>query len=373
MKTMQKRTLSLFVTAVLLITACIPVFAWGASSDTIYAGIDVSHYQGSIDFDAVADDGIEIVYIKSSEGTQTVDSRYETNYTNAKAAGLKVGFYHYVTARSVSAAQSQAKFFVSVVADLDYDCKLAMDFESFGSLSDSEINRIALPFMETLVEETGEEAIVYSNLSTARDVYSSSLAQYPLWIAEYGVSSPKDPGTWSEWVGFQYSSTGSVSGISGNVDMDRFTPDVLLDTSSGGSGSSSGGSSGSDSGSGSNSGSASTTYTVKSGDTLTAIAARYGTTVSALVSLNNISNPDLIYVGQVLQIPSSSGSSGSSGSAGATTYTIRRGDTLSGIAARYGTTVGAIASLNGISNVDLIYAGETIRIPCVSSASGTNT
>ena len=80
--------------------------------------------------------------------------------------------------------------------------------------------------------------------------------------------------------------------------------------------------------------------------------------MSALSSLNGISNPDLIYAGNTLRIPEN----GSSGSPEAQYYTIRPGDTLSGIAVRFGTTVSALSSLNGISNPDLIYAGNTIRV-----------
>ena len=80
--------------------------------------------------------------------------------------------------------------------------------------------------------------------------------------------------------------------------------------------------------------------------------------MSTLSSLNGISNPHLIYAGNTLRVPEN----GSSGSAGAQYYTIQPGDTLSGIAVKFGTTVNALSSLNGISNPDLIYAGNTIRV-----------
>ena len=96
-------------------------------------------------------------------------------------------------------------------------------------------------------------------------------------------------------------------------------------------------------------------YTVKSGDTLSAIAEDYGTTADAIAKLNNIKNPDLISVGQVLNIRGNS-------KATVTTYTIKSGDTLSEIAQRHGTTVNAIASANGISNPNLISVGQTLRI-----------
>ena len=97
---------------------------------------------------------------------------------------------------------------------------------------------------------------------------------------------------------------------------------------------------------------------IQPGDTLSGIAQRYGTTVSALSVLNGISNPDLIYAGNTIRVPETGGSAGS----GAQYYTIRPGDTLSGIAVKFGTTVSALSALNGISNPDLIYAGNTIRV-----------
>lgn len=109
--------------------------------------------------------------------------------------------------------------------------------------------------------------------------------------------------------------------------------------------------------------SSSTTYTVRSGDTLSGIAARYNTTVQRLVSANNISNPNLIRVGQVLTIPGSSGSTPTPPPPSTTTYTVRSGDTLYAIALRYNTTVARIASANNISNTNLIRVGQVLTIP----------
>lgn len=97
------------------------------------------------------------------------------------------------------------------------------------------------------------------------------------------------------------------------------------------------------------------TYTVRSGDTLSSIAAKFGTNYQALASLNGISNPNLIYVGQVLRVNGSA-------NAGSVYYTVRAGDNLSAIASRYGTSYQSIASLNGLANPNLIYAGQTLKI-----------
>ena len=97
------------------------------------------------------------------------------------------------------------------------------------------------------------------------------------------------------------------------------------------------------------------TYTVKSGDTLSGIAAKYGTSYQHLAEINGITNPNLIYPGQVIKI------NGNMDNA-AITYTVQSGDTLSGIAAKYGTTYQHLAEINGIANPNLIYPGQVIII-----------
>ena len=81
-----------------------------------YQGIDVSNWQGYIDYARVKQSGIDIVYIKASQGTTRKDPYFETNYQNAKANGLKVGLYHYVTATTVEGARAEARFFASVIS-----------------------------------------------------------------------------------------------------------------------------------------------------------------------------------------------------------------------------------------------------------------
>lgn len=107
-----------------------------------------------------------------------------------------------------------------------------------------------------------------------------------------------------------------------------------------------------------------TVYAVKPGDTLYKIASLYGVTVQAIVSANNITNPNLIYPNQLLVIPTSSPSPTSS-----VTYTVQPGDTLYRIAARFGTTVAAISSANNIANPNLIYPGQVLTIPATSGGS----
>jgi len=105
-------------------------------------------------------------------------------------------------------------------------------------------------------------------------------------------------------------------------------------------------------------------YIVQEGDTLSALALRFGTTVSALAEANGIADPDLIYVGQGLVIPGSSGGEGF--------YTVQQGDTLSALALCFGTTVSALAEANGIADPDLIYVGQGLVIPGSSAIYATS-
>ena len=107
------------------------------------------------------------------------------------------------------------------------------------------------------------------------------------------------------------------------------------------------------------------TYVVKAGDSLGLIALRYGTTVSALASMNYISNPNLIYPGQLLQLPGCTVNAPPPPKppATTTTYMVGYGDTLYSIAVRFCTTVSHLSTLNGISNPDLIYAGQVLVVP----------
>ncbi|MBC8535265.1 GH25 family lysozyme [Feifania hominis] len=333
----HRRALALLTMLCLTLSLALCAQALEPSGEPARRGIDVSEWQGSIDFARVRDAGIEIVYIRAGAGGDYADPDFRTNYENAKAAGLKIGFYHYVTARSSAEAEQQARYFVSLIGGTVPDCRLAMDFETFGSLSREQTNEIALVFLETVEQLTGKSTVVYTDAYNARAVWNDAVAERPLWVAQYGVDTPEDNGKWDSWVGFQYSDRGRVDGIRGNVDLDWFTDGILL---------------------GEQDEIPHTQhhilYRVRRGDTLWRIARRYGTTVEKLAELNHIADPNRIFVGQMLEIPSKS--------IVPVTYTVKRGDTLWGIARRYHTTVSQLAGINHIKNPNLIYVGQTIKI-----------
>lgn len=344
--------LKVFIIAILLTLLPLTTFATTASSNQIYEGIDVSNWQGYINYEQVKNDGIDIVYIKSSQGDNIVDSYFKINYNNAKANNLKVGFYHFLTARDEEEAINQAEFFSSVISNTNPDCKLAMDFEVFGNLTVTEVNNISKVFLEKVKEITGKEVIIYSDTFNASNVFREGLAQnYPLWIAEYGVEVPRKT-NWDTWEGFQYTSRGEVNGISGYVDRDKFTSQILLQDIS----------QITQTGSPENY-NQDMSYIVQIGDTISGIALKYGTTVRELVTINNIQNPNLIYPGQEIKVPiNGNPQNGTEYHTGHIVYKVEKGDTLSELALRFNTTVQEIAELNNIKNVNLIYIGERLRI-----------
>ena len=209
---MIKRIVCLSICLIFFMTLVLPckVNAITPDGEANIPGIDVSNWQGYIDYSAVKRSGIQIVYIKASQGTGFKDPYLEYNYRNAKENGLKVGFYHYVTATSIQSAEREAQFFSSVISGKSPDCKLAMDFEVFdSSLSVSQINEISLAFLRKLEELTGKDVVVYSNLYHSQRIFNQSVSsRYPLWLAYYGdyTKLTNTFSNWNNWIGVQYTS-----------------------------------------------------------------------------------------------------------------------------------------------------------------------
>ena len=341
------------ITFLLIIIITVPVYAFSPSSEEIYEGIDVSYWQGTIDFEKVKNSGINVVYIRTSEGLGYVDPYFRENYERAKDNGLKVGFYHFLTARTVEEARKEASFFVSTIKGTEPDLKLAMDFEEFGDLSRDEINQISEEFLEVVTDLSGKACVIYSDAYNARATFDLELAKkYPIWVADYFVEEPEGNDKWSTWVGFQYSDRGRINGISGNVDRDKFTSGIFLNSNSK-----------IEVNNTEESIQNSKYIIVKYGDTLSKIAEKYNTSYQYLAKINNIPNPNLIYVGEkILVVPFKTQVKHD---AGHRLYTVRRGDTLTWISREYNVSIESIVELNNIPNPNLIYVGQELRIPVV--------
>ena len=245
------------------------------------------------------------------------DPYFETNYKKAKAAGLNVGVYWYSYANSVADAKAEAATCIKAIAGKTFEYPIFFDLEERSQFNKGRdfCSNLVTAFCGEL-EKAGYFAGLYISRSPLEQYISRDVAKkYTLWVAEYGgkLNYSGDYGIW------QNSSTWRVNGISGNVDHDYSYIDYSSIIKKGGyngfkkSKSDDGDkdkNKSKDNGEdkkktepkNDNDGKKTVYYTVKKGDTLTAIAAKYKTTVAKLVKANNIKNPDLIYAGQKLKI-----------------------------------------------------------------------
>lgn len=332
----------------------------------VYRGIDVSNWSGTIDWRAVAESGVEVVIIQASEGTFYRDPYLHEYYDGAKAYGLKVGFYHFFNPGSSPTPQEQARYFVDTIRGLDSDLKLILDFEQIGGLDNYELTLQAIEFLREVKEYSGLDTAIYTYTYFAQHyLYEGlGLSEYPLWIAQLSEGGPSPNPIWGDrYVAWQYSDTGRVRGINASTDLDLIYDGLFLDDSedvpkeekkpqkipgdrqnpsiqSG-----------------------IIYYTVQAGDTLSSIAQKYDTTVHEIAVINSISNPNLIYVGQVLKIYPGNRVIKKRRKIFTTTYIVQSGDTLTSIAMKFDTTVQALEGLNDLPNPNLIYVGEVLKIP----------
>lgn len=191
-------------------------------------GIDIASYQAGLNFTLVKEASINIVYIKATEGLRYVNPYAQQHYHEAKAQGLKVGFYHFFWPSLDPVKQMQ--HFVNTIANLGltYDCRLALDVEDTKGCSPEGVSQATVAALKELASATGHIPIVYTYTYFARkSMAPGAVSRYPLWIADY--NSTGKPGLnplWDSWVGYQYSSSGNIGGIT--VDLDEFTPEILL-------------------------------------------------------------------------------------------------------------------------------------------------
>ena len=174
-------------------------------------GIDVSHWQGEIDWPKVREAGVEFAYIKLTEGLSSVDALFESNWKAAKEAGVIRGAYHFVTADSID---GQIEFFLKNVPS-DTDLPPCFDFE-YTPLSSS--NPTADDALACVCQ------VPWMVLYASPDWISGKFAITPpvlLWIANYHVVKPRIH-PWSKWTFWQHSDQGKVPGINGDVDLDWF-------------------------------------------------------------------------------------------------------------------------------------------------------
>jgi GH25 family lysozyme M1 (1,4-beta-N-acetylmuramidase) len=199
------------------------VCAAGATVD----GIDVSHYQGTVDWASVYGSGRRFGIAKATEGTNYTDPDFAANWAAMKSAGVLRSAYHFF--RSNDDAAAQAQYFLSVIGTLEAgDLPPMLDLETTDSQSAATVASKAMIWLQQVEAATGKKPILYTYV----DFWQNQIAQpsgfdgYPLNIANYGVTCPDVVGSWTTWTMWQYSDAETVPGVSGGCDADHFNGDL---------------------------------------------------------------------------------------------------------------------------------------------------
>ena len=355
-------------------------------------GIDVSSYQGDIDWRKVKEVGYQYAILRLGIGdniTSQDDKRLKEYIKGCQDNGIPFGFYLVSYAKRLVGNES-------VESEIEHTKRLIEGTSPFCIFYDMEIEKTTYLGKETLTsfaitycdyfKNKGYNVGVYANknwFTNYLDYNKLKNNGYKIWLAHYGVDKPG-----LECDIWQYSDKGNVEGINTNsTDLDimysnligsnqepnssnlKSIEEVAQEVINGVWGN------GEDrkirlTNAGYNyneiqakvnsilASNSVVTYTVKSGDTLSSIASKYGTTYQKLAQYNNISNPNIISVGQVIKIPNNNANN----KVQVEYYTVKSGDSLSSIAKKYGTTVNNLVALNNIKNANLIYVNQKIRV-----------
>jgi GH25 family lysozyme M1 (1,4-beta-N-acetylmuramidase) len=214
------RTLFIFVVALGALTSA----SWAAFAG---GGIDVSRWQhgGTLNWSKVKAAGVDFAFIKATEGSTYTNPYFAGDWKSTTQLGIYRGAYHFARP-SVGSAGKQARYFVNVAGQRSVkgDLPAVLDLEATGGLSVSKLQTWTGTWLRTVESLTGRAPIIYVSPSFWESHLGNSSAfhHYPLWVANYSVSSPRVPGGWPTWSFWQSSSSGNISGISGHVDINKF-------------------------------------------------------------------------------------------------------------------------------------------------------
>jgi lysozyme len=181
-------------------------------------GIDVSSNNGNVDFQAVKNSGVSVVYIKATEGITYTDPNLTDNYNKSKAAGLNVGFYHFLRANNPI---DEAKHFLNAVQGLQVNCLYMIDVEIALGQTVAKISSNVRQFADYLISQ-GKQVGIYAGDAFYNEELNAAVKNLPLWVADYD-GTPNE-----SYDGLQYSENGKVAGINGNVDLDTFDNNILI-------------------------------------------------------------------------------------------------------------------------------------------------
>ncbi len=193
-----------------------------------YLGIDVSHFQGDVNWQEIKDAGLHFAFDKATQGTSYKDPDYQQNRTGAQAVGLKHGAYHFYVAGDDPL--KQADLFLSVLNYEKGDMPPVLDLEQGGmkaGINTATYQQNVLKWLTTVEQKLNVRPIVYTNHPFGNQYLDHpDFSKYDLWIAEYEVSEPKIPNAWKDkgWLIWQRSERGKVEGAVGDVDHDLYNP-----------------------------------------------------------------------------------------------------------------------------------------------------
>lgn len=223
---MKRKLIACILSFALIALTCVPAFAEDTTGMTTlpYTGIDVSEHRGVIDWTSVKNSGlVQFAIIREGYGwenpAEQIDDQFEANYAGATANGIPVGVYHYSYATTPAEAALEAQFCLNALKGRHLDYPVFYDVEANvqSKLSKDQLTAIVTTFCDA-ISRAGYLAGVYSSANWyLNKLDNAALSKYYKWVAHYGVGAPNYDGTFAIW---QTTSSGSVPGINGAVDMD---------------------------------------------------------------------------------------------------------------------------------------------------------
>lgn len=189
-------------------------------------GIDVSHWQGVIDWKQVKNAGYSFAFMKATEGTKLVDDQFRANARGAKSVGLLTGAYHLTRAKKPEDVKTELEHFVQIIESAggvdSFRLPFVLDIETKEGGTRANISAIVHEWVRQFRLRTGRTLMIYTYPSFIDSSLDSTLGSIPLWYAYYSSGTPANKGGWKAWEFIQYTNKGKVPGISGNVDIDEF-------------------------------------------------------------------------------------------------------------------------------------------------------
>ncbi|GIO66765.1 glycoside hydrolase family 25 protein [Paenibacillus cookii] len=189
-------------------------------------GIDVSHWQGVIDWKRVRSAGYSFAFLKATEGPKLVDDRFRVNSQGARSAGLLTGAYHFTRARNEADVNAELEHFVQTVESAgglsSFKLPLALDVETKEGGTRANITAIVREWVTRFKLRTGRTLMIYTYPDFIDTSLDGTLGNVPLWYAYYNSGVPADKGGWTSWEFIQYTNKGRVPGINGDVDLNEY-------------------------------------------------------------------------------------------------------------------------------------------------------